>query len=124
MTSPTASARIEGLGTWRALLMLGGILLHATMGEEQRPAFAAINIISGSFRMGAFFMISGLLTGYAIRRRTDPAAWLKGRLLQLGIPTLFGIAVICPVIALLLSFGARAGQPWRPRPCASGYGCA
>ena len=43
--------RIEGLSLWRALLMLAGIALHATMGREDYPPFAAINIASGAFRM-------------------------------------------------------------------------
>lgn len=102
-----ADRRIEGLCTWRALLMLGGLLLHATMGEEHRPVFAAINLLSGSFRMGAFFMISGLLSGFALQRRADAATWLRRRMTRLGVPTLFGVAVICPITTLLLACGAQ-----------------
>lgn len=93
--------RIEGLYAWRALLMLAGVMLHATMGHEDVPALAAINIVSGSFRMGTFFMISGLLSGFALLRRDDPAAWMRGRIYQVGVPTLFGLAVICPAIELI-----------------------
>lgn len=109
------SARIEGLCGWRAVLMLGGLVLHATMGEENRPVFAAINIASGSFRMGAFFMISGLLSGSAIRRRADPAQWMRQRLFQLGVPTLFAIVVLCPLTtAMLAVMAARGGSPAPP----------
>ncbi len=106
--SGTAQGRIEGLVTWRALLMLAGLVLHATNGREDYEPFAIINIVSGSFRMGTFFMISGLLTGLALNRHADGLRWLERRMLQLAFPTIFGIVVLCPAIhALLILTGAH-----------------
>ncbi len=105
-----AKSHIDGLVTWRALLMLGGLLLHATTGQENYPPFAVINIVSGSFRTGAFFMISGLLTGLALTRHADGLGWLERRMLQLALPTLFGILLLCPAIYLL----ARATETQAP----------
>lgn len=109
-----ANERIEGLAAWRALLILAGVLLHATMGQESLPVFAAINIVSGSFRMGTFFMISGLLSGFALARRASPGEWLRSRLAQLGVPTLFGFAVVCPAIGLIED--ARHQRWWALNP--------
>ena len=106
-----AADRIEGLYAWRAILMLGGLLLHATMGREDYPPFVAINIASGSFRMGTFFMIAGLLSGFALVRRPSPHAWLRRRLLQLGIPTVFSLLVISPVIGALTTIRSAAPMP-------------
>jgi len=109
-----AHARIEGLTVWRAWLMLGGLVLHATIGQERYPPFAAINIVSASFRMGAFFLISGLLTGFALTRHmTDGGAWIRRRLFQLSLPTLVGVVTICPVIRLLFTL-ADPAQPLLP----------
>ncbi|MDP1027878.1 acyltransferase family protein [Sphingomonas sp. KR1UV-12] len=109
--SAATQGRIEGLVAWRALLMLGGLLLHATMGREDYAPFAAINIVSGSFRMGTFFMISGLLTGFALTRHPDGPEWVTRRLLQLAVPTLVGLAVICPVVRMLLVAGEPGSTP-------------
>jgi glucan biosynthesis protein C len=95
-----AHGRIEGLTAWRALLMLAGLPLHATFGDEHYPAFALIGLVSGSFRMGTFFMISGLLSGFALLRCSHASVWLRRRLVQLGAPLLFGLAVISPLIGL------------------------
>ncbi len=112
-----AHRRIEGLTVWRALLMLGGLLLHATVGREDYWPFAIVNIVSGSFRMGAFFIISGMLTGMAMVRRGAAAReWLQKRMLALAIPTLFGIAILCPTIRLLL-----AGMDGNQEPAFSFY---
>lgn len=92
---------IAGLDTWRALLMLGGVLLHGTLTLEVRPVFTLIELVSHSFRMGAFFAISGFLAGITLSRR-DPRAWLRRRMVQIGLPMLFGLAVVCPVTGWLL----------------------
>ena len=106
--------RIEGLSLWRALLMLAGIALHATMGREDYPPFAAINIASGAFRMGTFFTISGLLTGLALLRRPTSGPWLRNRLIQLGVPLVVGLGLIFPITALMT--GTGAGGLWTRNP--------
>jgi glucan biosynthesis protein C len=106
--------RIEGLSLWRALLMLAGIALHATMGREDYPPFAAINIASGAFRMGTFFTISGLLTGFALLRRSDTRPWLRTRLVRLGVPLVVGLGLVFPATALVT--GAGMGGLWTCNP--------
>lgn len=106
--------RIEGLSLWRALLMLAGIALHATMGREDYPPFAAINIASAAFRMGTFFTISGLLTGFALLRRSDSRPWLRTRLVRLGVPLIVGLGLIFPAMALVT--GAGLGRLWTCNP--------
>jgi glucans biosynthesis protein C len=99
----TPAGHIPGIDLWRALLMLGGIILHASVLKRERPLFLAIEIVSGSFRMGAFFVLSGLLTGLALRRQADPSRWFRRRLIRLGVPTLFGLLVICPLLDLFIN---------------------
>ncbi len=106
-----AHRRIDGLVTWRALLMLGGLVLHATIEQERYPPFAAINIVSASFRMGAFFLISGLLTGFALTRHPDGHEWVQRRLLQLALPTLVAIVTICPIVRLLFTLADPEHPP-------------
>lgn len=98
MNPDTASNRIEGLSVWRAVLMLSGVVLHSAMGLERLPVFAAIPLISHAFRMGSFMLISGLLCGHALGRPRSPLAWLGRRSVQIGVPLLFGLLVICPLI--------------------------
>lgn len=102
MSTGATNTRIEGLSTWRAILMLGGVILHGAIGLEHIPVFAAIPLISHAFRMGSFMLISGLLCGYALLRRRSPLAWLGRRSVQIGVPLLFGLLVICPLIGWML----------------------
>lgn len=93
---------MAGLTNWRAVLMLGGLPLHAVYGDESYPAFAAIILVSASFRMGTFFAIAGLLTGYALMRHGAAGWWLRQRLVRLGVPTLAGLAILSPIINLTI----------------------
>lgn len=92
--------RIVGLDAWRVMLMLGGFLLHASLWQPPQPLFAVVAIISHSFRMGCFFAISGFLCGVSMRRHS-PVKWLTRRIVQIGLPTLFGWVLICPLIRIL-----------------------
>ena len=102
--------RIEGLNVWRAGLMLAGMATHATILREDVPMLMLLANASHAFRMGVFFVISGLLTGFALLRRPHPERWLKDRLIQIGVPTVFGIGVVSPLIGLaMLQFPPTAG---------------
>lgn len=90
------TGRIAGLDVWRTALMLGGLVLHASLMKEATPFYEIVGIVSGSFRMGAFFAISGLLAGLALRRR-ETGAWLRRRTFQIGVPTAFALLVLCPI---------------------------
>nr|WP_281392637.1 acyltransferase family protein [Sphingomonas abaci] len=102
------------MSVWRALLMLAGIALHATMGREDYPPFAAINIASGAFRMGTFFIISGLLTGFALIRQPAAGAWLRRRVVRLVLPLMVGLGLVFPAVAVVS--GTRAGAWWTRNP--------
>lgn len=106
--SRPGGGRIEGLDAWRVLLMLGGLLLHAVPASQPAPWLPGISVISGSFRMGAFFGVSALLSGLILARR--PAnQWFATRWFQIGIPTLFSLSVIAPIISLLFGFHDAVG---------------
>ncbi len=105
--------RLEGLDIWRVALMLGGALVHGSFLQEDRPLFVAIGLISGAFRMGAFFAISGLLAALSLSRRPR-AAWRERRDVEIGVPALFGLIVLCPAVQLLIAIhrtGTIAGFP-------------
>jgi glucan biosynthesis protein C len=101
------AGRLEGIDAWRALLMLGGLLLHGSLWQQPEPLFAAIALVSNSFRMGSFFAISGFLCGVSLLKR-PPREWLVRRLVQIGLPTVFGLGVICPLIGAVID--ARPAQ--------------
>ena len=109
----TGTGRVEGLDVVRAVLMLLGIVLHSSSWQEPRVLFVAITLVSHSFRMGAFFAISGFLAAVALQRR-QPAQWFRRRMMRLGIPAAFGLLVICPFIGWVLSHGP-ADERW-PAP--------
>lgn len=101
MSASAPAARIEGLNAWRAILMILGVILHAGLWQERQPLFTAIDLCSGAFRMGCFFVISGMLAGFSLRKRRI-GAWLWRRFKQIGVPTLVSLALVSPTITLLL----------------------
>ncbi len=108
--------RIEGLAFWRAVLMLAGVVLHAVMGLENIPILWAIPLISHAFRMGSFMLISGLLCGHALARRSSPLVWLGRRSVQIGVPLLVGLLTVCPLLGMM--FGNPPDRPGWPFPVA------
>lgn len=104
------STRIEGLDAWRVALMLGGLVLHASLWQPPQPLFTLIETVSNAFRMGSFFALSGLLSGLALQKR-DPRRWLTRRLLQIGLPTLFGWGVLCPSVFMIAQLYPGAPTP-------------
>jgi glucan biosynthesis protein C len=99
--------RIAGLDNWRALLMLAGVLLHATSVQDvELPLFVLIARMSANFRMGAFFAVAGLLSLYAIRKR-GADAWLARRLFQIGLPTIFGLVFLAPLMSAIYAWHTR-----------------
>lgn len=80
--------RLPGLDLFRGLLLIGGPLVHSTFIAPPAVAHAVIEG-SGLFRMAAFFAISGFLGGTTYR-----PGWLRLRLVQVGVPALFGILIL------------------------------
>jgi glucan biosynthesis protein C len=101
--NPATAPRIQGLDLWRAILAIAGLVRHAADWHVGNPVFDTVILISASFRMGAFFCISGLLTGYALLRH-PPGTWIRRRTRQLGVPMLFGLIVLCPLISLVVGW--------------------
>lgn len=75
---------------------------EGTPGQIEFLVFALFQVINQSFFMGFFFMISAYFTPGSYDRK---GAWdyLKDRLLRLGIPLLFYITVIDPIINYVLA---------------------
>lgn len=103
--------RVDGLDLWRALLMLGGLFVHASMCLPSQPLFSVVGDASSAFRMGCFFAVSGLLSAIVLERR-EPSAWLSKRLGTLGVPAVFGMLTISPLVWALVE--ATRGPAVRP----------
>jgi glucan biosynthesis protein C len=58
--------------------------------------------VGQAFSMGFFFLISGYFTPGSFDRK-GASAFLKGRMLRLGVPLLFYIVIIDPVISFVLA---------------------
>lgn len=101
--------RSPGLDGWRAALMLGGLLVHASVLQEDRPLFDVVGFVSAHFRMGAFMVISGLLAGMATARR-DAREWVGRRAARLAMPTLTGLAVTGSTLAFLARISGPTGR--------------
>lgn len=107
--SPPRSGAAQGrLHYWdvaRAGLMLLGIPLHAASIYSPTVSFihaadssATFDVLGGiihAFRMSAFYCVAGFFAGMLLARR-DSGAWLKGRIVRLGVPLLFGVALLGP----------------------------
>ena len=89
--------RPNGLDSWRAALLLMGVVMHAfALGALARPDDAYLRIplaFTGLVRMEAFFLIAGLFSLRGSGGAGD-VEWLRNRLVQVGAPLLFGVAAI------------------------------
>jgi glucan biosynthesis protein C len=91
----------EGLDVARAILLLGGPIVHAavmmnpgTLDPSKFDLFyGSINYVSGLFRMQTFFVISGFLAAMYVHREN----WLLGRVRSIGIPFLAGWVILVPL---------------------------
>ena len=94
-TQPALSAkrsklqRIAGIDGWRAGLLLLGVFVHAATNGTWTQW---IVVASSKFRMEAFFGISGVLSYYSLHKNAPVSQRL--RLVQLGVPFLFGLLVV------------------------------
>lgn len=115
-----ASAREHHWDSLRAFLMLLGIPYHAAMAYNSRVLWdiqspeksEVLTFLSGvlvTFRMPAFFIVAGYFAAMMLEKR-EPATWLRGRLVRLGIPFLTGLVLLSPLqIALIDLNGAMTG---------------
>ena len=95
------AGRIEGLNAWRAALMLGGLLVHGSVMANHTLLFDGVELVSAAFRMGAFFAISGMLAALVMTRRR-PIDWFGKQSARIGVPAVFGILVLSPIISFIM----------------------
>ncbi|AOX18803.1 acyltransferase family protein [Kozakia baliensis] len=118
MTGETT--RLHGLDAMRLFLMVFGIPYHAALiyglhtswlfhAPESSWGFAALAGALHSFRMGAFFLLSGFFSALTIGRR-DVQSWMSRRAVQLLVPLAVSMAILTPP-QLLLFVMARDNLP-------------
>ncbi|WP_236019553.1 acyltransferase family protein [Fuscibacter oryzae] len=89
------SPRLHHLDALRSAAILYGVLVHtATLGVTW--PLTLISDISGYFRMGTFFLVSGFF-GAMVLQRFGTAAFLKKRALALLVPLACGLLFLNPV---------------------------
>jgi len=76
--------------------------------------FTMFNIINQAFFMGLFFMISGYFTPGSYERK-GTRLFLKDRLYRLGIPILFFLIIIIPLLRYVLAINVKhyKGSLWQ-----------
>lgn len=103
-TPPAEELRLYYLDSARVICMLLGIPYHAAHIYESKKdwwihsatnswLFDLMISLSNSFRMTAFFIVSGLLSALIIERK-GLTSWSKSRALRLGVPLLTALATI------------------------------
>ncbi|MFN7224032.1 MAG: acyltransferase family protein [Paracoccaceae bacterium] len=98
--SPSAAPRLYHLDALRSFAILYGLLVHtATLGVS--GPLRLISDISGYFRMGTFFLVSGFFAAMVLRRY-GPALFLKKRALALLVPLACGLILLNPVTNWLI----------------------
>ena len=111
-----------GLDALRGLMMMLGIVLHASMLYMQTPppaapfptdrnnayAFDLIFDFIHAFRMPAFFVLAGFFTALLVAKRGLRGTW-RNRVSRILLPLIASLVLILPVTGLLmLSFFAGA----------------
>ena len=78
----------------RSLLFFLGIVLHAAyLCVEGHASFQSVHDVIHSFRMESFYLIAGFFSAMSLAR-SPSAAYLRKRILRLGVPFLFGALVL------------------------------
>lgn len=125
VTPQQANPRLYHLDALRSAAILYGVLVHtATLGATW--PLTLISDISGYFRMGTFFLVSGFF-GAMVLQRSGGAEFLKKRALALLVPLLCGLVFLNPVTnwliwnwhnapLALLEFLQRAWAETLPQP--------
>lgn len=103
---PPQSQRLHGLDAMRLLLMLLGIPYHAALIYNVDPGWIIhsrdtsslltnVSIVLHSFRLGAFFILAGFFASI-VEVRQGSGVWLKGKMIQLGVPLLACALLLTP----------------------------
>jgi surface polysaccharide O-acyltransferase-like enzyme len=102
-TAPTATARNVAVDRARTFLMLTVLLHHAVIaytyfGHTDPKSWIGFDIIvlaNDSFFMAMFFFLSGLFVWRSLMHK-EPQAFLRDRLLRLGLPFAIAVLTIIP----------------------------
>jgi glucans biosynthesis protein C len=126
-TAPKRSggARLAYLDNLKVLLVAGVIAVHTaiiygvdgsfylegydSMGDVAVGALTVFAAVGFLFGLGAFFLIAGRLSGPSLDRK-GPRRFLVDRLVRLGIPIVFYVLVIAPVMEYVKYRNERGGQ--------------
>lgn len=111
MQTTSETPRAHFWDALRAFLMLLGIPYHVMLSYQPHqdfivhsgqgvPGFPALAQAVHLFRMPAFFVIAGYFAFLLLARR-GPTAWLKSRLIRLGLPFLTCIVTLVPAMNLV-----------------------
>lgn len=93
--APVSSPRLHHLDALRSAAILYGVLVHtATLGATW--PLTLVSDISGYFRMGTFFLVSGFFGAMVLKRSGTPG-FLKKRALALLVPLACGVVLLNPV---------------------------
>lgn len=116
-----ATGRLHDLDAARAFLMLLILPVHAASmyahgdgwfvhADESSWLLTGVAAALGMFSMPGFFIVAGILTAIVLFRR-DASAWMKGRLIRLGVPLLVSMAVLSPIAIVAGTLAVWDGAP-------------
>ncbi len=103
------SARLDYLDAVRAFALLLGVVFHASlsflpipvgwavMDIETSPFIRGFILVSHSFRMALFFLIAGFFSHMSFHRKGG-GAFLRQRVVRLGVPFVAGWFILWPLI--------------------------
>lgn len=97
---PSSNTRLYHLDALRSAAILYGLFVHtATLGVHW--PITLVSVVSGYFRMGTFFLVSGFFAAMVLSRTTSKI-FLQRRALALVVPFLCGVAILNPVTNWLI----------------------
>jgi surface polysaccharide O-acyltransferase-like enzyme len=121
-TENNAYTRRSDLDALRAVAMLLGIVLHATLSffpsfwsvtdREQSQGFATVFSAIHGFRMPLFFVMSGFFSAMLLNRR-GRGSLIKHRFFRVFLPLLLGMFTVVPATTWISSvaMSSAAGKP-------------
>ena len=118
MTAAT-NERLHALDATRALALLLGIVLHATMSfflpipaqdVSRSGALAAVFYVIHSFRMPLFFLVAGFFA-HLLFHRLGARGFVKDRARRIVVPMTVGWLLLAPPIVAILIWGAGRSFP-------------
>jgi glucan biosynthesis protein C len=116
---PASAPRLDYLDATRAFALVLGVVFHASLSfspffmgwavqDVSTGAFVAdFFLVSHSFRMELFFLLAGFFS-HGLYHRQEPGAFLRARLLRLGVPFVAGWFLLRPLVVSGWIMGAAS----------------